>query len=413
MIHGVPKMRNLFVFPRVELIYGLLFVVGCTPPPNEAPVTAAVSVENNEQNLASRISYPNTILELDTTQLNQKPKSAVKAALPLLTLVAEVAPPTVGGTSLQATEVQISGNRAYVGYNVQGETFLGAVEIFDITDTAHPTLVSKAVFTDADVNGLFVTGNDLFLAAATSDASFSKPAALMHMTLVGGKLADSFTRVGLPSYAGTDVAVSGNNVYASSGADNGYVTVLNKSSLAVTGQFALADARGLAVENNTVVAVAGTPGRLIVFDTTISSQTAQYSLSGASIAFSKSTVEVVGGKAFLGMGDGGTQLVCVASGALLGQIARPTVAGLDASVTVTNAVTADKSVLFMANGEAGVYMATSDKAFTSNECDTRTLTMEGKLKFSANQSVNHVTYRSGVLFIASGIGGLKIVSVKD
>lgn len=404
-------MNNNVTF-RLGWIVALLPVAACNPSPNESPTSQVMSVENNEQTLASRITYSNSVLELEAPAGAQKPKQVAKAPLPVLTLVAEVAPPSVGGVTLQATEVQISGNRAYVGYNVRGEAFLGSVEIYDISDTDHPTLVSKAVFSDADVNGLYVTGNDLFMAAATSDASFSKPAALMHVTLAGGKLTETLTRIELPSYAGTDVVVSGNNVYASSGADNGYVTVMSKSDMRVVSKFPLSDARGLAVENDRVVAVAGTPGRLDVLDTTTGTEIAQYSLGGATIAYSKSTVELVGGKAILGFGDGGAQIVCVATGAALGHIAPPTVAGLDASVTVTNSVTADKTTLFMANGEAGVYLATSDKAFTSNDCDPRTLTVEGKLKFSANQSVNHVAYKNDVLFIAAGTGGLKIVSVK-
>jgi len=31
------------------------------------------------------------------------------------------------------------------------------------------------------------------------------------------------------------------------------------------------------------------------------------------------------------------------------------------------------------------------------------------LKFNALQSVNHVAYKHGLLFVASGLGGLKVV----
>jgi hypothetical protein len=37
--------------------------------------------------------------------------------------------------------------------------------------------------------------------------------------------------------------------------------------------------------------------------------------------------------------------------------------------------------------------------------------MLGKLQFGMSQSVNHVAYRSSHLFIAAGLGGLKIVKV--
>ena len=405
-------MNRISIRVSLCLLVVPFIVVACAPPKNEPQKTSGVLLDNNETGLSARISYLNIPLEIEGQAANQKPRLAAKA-LPILTLVAEVVAPIVDAIQLQATEVQIIGNKAYVGYNVRGETFLGAVEVYDISNPTHPTLVSNAIFYDADVNGLYVTGNDVFMAAATRDPRFSKPAALMHMTLAGGKLTNSLSRVELPSYAGTDVVVFGNKVYVTSGAENGYVTVLDKGTLAFANKFALADARALAIENDTVVAVAGTPGRMIVFDAVLSSQKSQFSVSGANTEYAKSTIEVVGGKAILGVGEGGTQVMCVESGTLLGEIAPPVVAGLNSSVTVTNAVTADKSVLFIANGEAGVYLATSDKVLSANHCDALNLTVEGKLKFSGSQSANHVAYRSDILFIATGTGGLKIVSVQN
>jgi hypothetical protein len=41
----------------------------------------------------------------------------------------------------------------------------------------------------------------------------------------------------------------------------------------------------------------------------------------------------------------------------------------------------------------------------------RSAAMLGKLRFGTQESVNHVAYKSNHLFIAAGLGGVKIVKV--
>jgi hypothetical protein len=69
-------------------------------------------------------------------------------------------------------------------------------------------------------------------------------------------------------------------------------------------------------------------------------------------------------------------------------------------------------LLFISNGEAGVYVAQATQPFSATGSEaSQQLTMLGRLRFGNLQSVNHVAYRSGHLFIAAGLGGLKIVKV--
>jgi hypothetical protein len=125
-------------------------------------------------------------------------------------------------------------------------------------------------------------------------------------------------------------------------------------------------------------------------------------------------VELVGGKAFIAAGSGGVQVLSATTGAVVGSVPRPDPAalGLDPSVVVTNAASVDGDLVFISNGEAGVYVAQGSQAFnlTGSEA-AQQLTMLGRLRFGNLQSVNHVAYRSGYLFIAAGLGGLKIVKV--
>ena len=192
--------------------------------------------------------------------------------------------------------------------------------------------------------------------------------------------------------------------------------------MSMVGQFALEDARWVAydVDNGRIVVAQGTPGRISVFqegDFPGGSMTLlnTFPFPGADVPESKSSVEIVGGKAFIAAGPEGVQVMCLDNGQIVGSVPRPDPAalGLDPSVVVTNAVTVDEDLMFISNGEAGVYIAAGAADFASTPCAApQNITMLGHLRFDDLQSVNHVDYENKRLLIAAGLGGLKIVQVK-
>ena len=81
--------------------------------------------------------------------------------------------------------------------------------------------------------------------------------------------------------------------------------------------------------------------------------------------------------------------------------------------SVTNAVDASGQYVYISNGEAGVYVAQASQALENLSGDTPiSLTVLGKLRFSSQQSVNHVAFNGSTLVVASGLGGVKIVTVR-
>ena len=402
-------LLNLGITTWLPVVASLFLFAACFDQQEEERIV----IDNDLGSLSERIEYKDETVAIDTqgvsssASLRKAPADSI-----ILTLVAEVMPPEYDGQVLQATDVTIKGQKAYVSYNMRGETFLGGVDVFDITDITTPELISSAVFIDTDVSGLAELGGTLYLAAATNRPDFISPAILEVVTLNGGLLSDDVSTIDLPSYAGTDVEVAGNYVYVTSGADGGYVTVLSTGSLEQQYAFEVDDARGVSADDQDVGVVAGSPARLLTFNRNTGNLDHDYTLTGATIPFSKSTIEINRSKAILGVGDGGTQIVCLETGTVIEQIPQPIVAGLDESVTVTNAATTYKKTLFMSNGEAGVYVALAGADFDSKDCDVDNLRLAGRFRFDDFQSVNHVTYRSDVLFIAGGLGGLKILTVE-
>jgi hypothetical protein len=151
-----------------------------------------------------------------------------------------------------------------------------------------------------------------------------------------------------------------------------------------------------------------------VFTDGVMSLSTTYSFPGADVAESKSAYEIVGGKAFVAAGPEGVQVLCLDDGEIIGSLARPDPAslGLDPSVVVTNAVTVQDDLLFVSNGEAGVYVAAGAEPFATSGCGAQDIDELGRLRFENLQSANHVVYRDEHLFVAAGLGGLKIVLVE-
>ena len=421
-------MRKLAITLTALVALGHLSCSDASGPGNQA--NDRISIINNTGALASRVTYLNDSIPLDTVGVGYSAPAPLGSA-PIdrssaasqgsfnLSLKAEVTPPSIGGQMLQATSVAIVGNLAVVSYNMVGNPYLGAVDVIDITNKNQPVLRSEALFQNTDVSAVTTSGTNIYLAEATGDTGFAAPAVVEVIHLVGNQLVlTGNQRVGLSSFAGTSVA-TGTRVYATSG-DAGSLFMLDPVSFAVTSSIPLHDARWVAVGGGKVAVVQGTPGRLSVYNESNMSVVGSWTFAGAGVAQAKSQGLLVGGKAFIAAGDSGVQVLSASTGTKVGAVARPNPdsLGLSPAVVVTNSVAIDQDLMFISNGEAGVYLAQGSQIFSSTGPEVQqTITMRGKLRFGSLQSVNHVAYSAGgpgqpgLLIVAAGLGGLKIVQV--
>lgn len=405
---------------------GVFVFVSCvdsTGPGDQA--NDRITIVNDAAALGARVTYFNTPVIVDDTgigyptaptQLGSAPlaRSTAAPAAFSLTLVAEVAPPQVGGQSLQATSVNITGTRAVVSYNMRGNPYMGGIDVYDFSSGA--ILKSQALFNNTDVSAVTTSGQNVFLAEATGDTGFAAPAVFEKMKIVGTSLVlTGNRRMGLTSFAATSVTTSGTRAYLTSG-DAGKLFRIDTASFAIVDSVSLADARWVDVNGGKVVVVqGGSPNGMIrVYNDANLAPLGTYNFTGADIAQSKSTVQVLGGKAIIAAGRGGVQILSASTGKIDGSVARPSPAslGLGDSVVVTNAVAASDSILFISNGEAGVYVAKANQSLATSSSEANlTINVLGKLRFSNLQSVNHVAYVPPYLVIAAGLGGIKLVKV--
>ncbi|MCF6237299.1 MAG: hypothetical protein L3J79_00540, partial [Candidatus Marinimicrobia bacterium] len=371
-----------------------------------------IALENDLQILSSRITYVNEVVELDTSIQDTGLIKASQNPINLV-LIAEVESPTVSGEVLQATDVYVKDNKASVAYNMIGEPFLGAVDVFNVRDEEDPELISSMYFTDSDVNGLAYKNNYLYLTMATDRAEFDSPAVVERVRIRSGVLTDETETFDIPSWAATDVAVSSHHLFVTSGAEGGQVTVIRLSDHEIEFSYPVEDARGVGTDDEEIAIIAGTPARLLTFNYESGELLEEFSLSGANIPFSKSTIEVYRRKAVVALGNGGVQIICLENGEVIEEIPPPVIPDLDESVTVANAATTSGKTLYMSNGEAGVYVAWSRDKFNSRNCEVDDIQMIGSFRFDDLQSVNHVKVKGNYLYVAGGLGGLKILRVVE
>ena len=377
-----------------------------------------ITITNDEAQLDGRVRYVDADVPIVSAAAPEAMAASGRAASPLrafsLRLRAEVSPPTVDGQVVQATAIAMRGDRATVSYNMRGAQYLGAIDVFNISNKSRPKLRSEALFNDTDINSVAIDGGNVYIAAATGDPAYAYPAVLEVIKLRTGKLVlEGNQRTPLTSFAATSVVIPTSTIYVTSG-NTGALTALDQGTLALTGSIDLHDARWVDVAGGKVVVLQGTPGQISVYDEQTLQLLGQYAFTGADIPESKSTVEVVGGKAFIAAGTGGVQILSVNTGAVVGTVPLPDAAalGLDPSVVVTNAVAVDDDLLFISNGEAGVYVAQASQPFDQTGSEQQQqITLLGRLQFADLQSVNHVAFKNNYLIIASGLGGLKTVEI--
>ncbi|MBI5138059.1 MAG: hypothetical protein HZA24_12090 [Nitrospirae bacterium] len=324
---------------------------------------------------------------------------------------------------LQAASVDIKGDSIIVGYNTAGAPRLGGIQVFHMQH-GFPVLTSQALFRDADIHAVSASGGSdqgtaVYAAGAARKDDGAAPAMLERIRLVGQHMVlDGHARMGLPSFATTGVtAVHAGVLYAASG-NTGGLAVIDDAAFSVIDYLPMGDARWLAGGTHTLGLLAGgAPGQggaLVMFD--VGNQGGalarnSFAVAGADVPEAKNTVELAGDTAVVAAGPAGVQVLDLADGALLAELPVPTGVTADPLDSVANAATVDNDVMFVSFGGAGIYAARADRHFTKPGGGAITVDLLGRLDFGDRASANHVAYKADYLYVAAGLGGLKIVRV--
>lgn len=354
-----------------------------------------IILNSDAQSLSKRIEFDNAGV-LDMRAANGG-KASIAGNFPLV-LVAEVAPPSYNGKTLRATHVAVEGNYAYVSYNTEGETYLGAIEVLDVTNPNAPKLVMQAILPDTDVSSVRFDDGKLYIAGARDMdiTKASSPAFVGSMSLSGGMLTNVLQQTTISGKVATDVTSNGTKYYAVSGA-TGVLAQLSKSSQQVEISIPLGDLRALGYNSNKIVVLSGAQG-VKIYDANGLTPITSFATS-TDVAEAKRTIDFIDGKLLVSEGYNGVGVYNLTSGTKLQKLDLPTqLSGVDPADIVSNAVSVNSGRVFVANGGAGLYVYAPE----NNE-----LKLMGSLDLKG--SSNFVISKGEYIFVATGKGGLKII----
>ncbi|WP_153799407.1 hypothetical protein [Foetidibacter luteolus] len=317
-------------------------------------------------------------------------------------LIAEVAPPVYEGSTLKATHVDINGNYAYVSYNTEGEKYLGAVDVFDITTAAKPKLLAEAIFTSADINALVYNNGRLYITGAADkekNSTLTSNAIVGYVNLSGNVPTGDYKIFSVPGFSGTDISFANSKLYVSSGA-NGGLSVIDQATLTTSKYLEQRDLRAVAVSSGGKLSVLSGEKGVSVFNAT--SYTLSTSVNtGTDAAASKRTIDYYNENLLVAGGKNGMVWYNGSTGAKIDDILLPKTppAGIDPNDIVTNAVSNNDGIFLAANGAAGVYLSIPKSATT--------LSLVGSMDLKG--SSNYVKSKGDYIYVATGTGGLKIL----
>ncbi|MEO4005730.1 hypothetical protein [Flavobacterium sp. CAU 1735] len=353
--------------------------------------------------LNQRISFSNSgVLEL--TNGEGKMATAAGSDFPLA-LVAEVNPPSYNGKVLKATHVDINGVYAYVSYNTEGDTYLGAIDVINISNPNNPQLVVQAIFPNSDISAISYNDGFLYIAGASganANSGTTSPAFVAKMPLQNGLLTNNYASTSILGNVTMDIFATSSKYYAVSGY-NGELVRYNKSNNTFEASIPVADLRALGSVNNKIVVLSGTQGVKVYDQNTFALQTSF--ATSQDVADAKRTIDFSDSRVLVSEGYNGLGVYNLTSGAKSQTIAVPTnVAGANQQDIVTNAVSVNNNKAFVANGAAGLYIYNTSGS----------LSLLGSLALNAstpNGSANYVKSSGDYIFVANGNGGLKIIKM--
>lgn len=321
-----------------------------------------------------------------------------------LVLRAEVKPPAYLEQMLKASHVHIDGNRAFVAYNTEGESYLGGIEIYDISNIQKPVLIAQIVVNDADYSALTYHDNKIYLAGATQsaeDKALSSPAIVEVITLENDQVIEESVLLDVMGFTATDVKIDGNKLYITSGT-NGGLSIYDLNSLELLETKMLDDARSIAFDQDQFVVMQGVPARVKTYSTPDGSLLESFTVGGANIPESKSIVDMKDNLIFIPAGSEGLKVIDAKTGQNKLQLPLPEMEDVKPEFMVTNGASVNKGRTFIANGAAGLYVA---------QQQSENIHVLGSVYFNA--STNYVKSKDNIIFVATGTGGLKILEIME
>lgn len=381
--------------------------VSCSEDKKQEQASKDFEIKSNLPQFSTRVKNQQKTLEIDESNaslFNLKVDKILN-----LTLIAEIQPAEIEETKLHANDVFLAGNKLLIAYNYAGETKKGAVSLLDVSNTKKIKILSELQFPDRDINAVAYHSNNLYLAGSWQEES---PSFLTKIKIKKGQFSEKYDDLALAGYAANDIAIENKQIYVTTG-DNSGLHTIDSAALTQKNFKDIADARSVSSnsDKSKIYVLSGQPGELTQIEAKTGNIANTFDLGGAETPEAKSTIKVGKNWAITTLSEAGLKIVCLEDGSTLASIPPPK---SNTKIEIaTNAATINGNILFVAQGEAGVFVYQLISQKNHKTCPTLTPTALGSINFGEKLSANHIVFSKDLLFIADGIGGLKIISVEN
>ena len=379
------------------------------------------------------------------------------------------------GGVLQATHVKVDGKYAFVSYNHKTEPNIGGLVVYEyeVTDgpltTATVTLTQKSsiAMPKSQINAIDLVGDKLYLAGACEEdnvqALFGKTsretdfAFFMVFELNSDRTFKYQEPVvkQLTSFQATSICASGGKVYITTGdgANNthGGLFIYNAADVTFDNSLlGIRHARSVDVDGNNIYLYQANPARITKYNLDCTGEMAVYNETDEALQKdAKSEILAWKDYLFLATNESGLRMVNKSTGALNQALQAPNRDGADwdreEDVTNSMSVNSDpkkkfykeisgntivdkqevvnSDLLLVANGVQGIYWydvmkptivpegGNKDKLWVVSGSVNSILGGRNPDKTSIFGSANYVTSKNNVVFVADGVGGLKVLYI--
>ena len=365
-------------------------------------------------------------------------------------LVAQVSTWKIDDVEVQATHVKISDDGyAFVSYNEKGDPHRGGVVVYKYTITegslenvkVDVDFVDCMLLSDAELSALDYYNGKLYMTGASSNPKFGynegkdgfNYAFFMVMELEPSKKfkpVEPNAIVKLTSFQGTSIRVHNDLIYITTGdgtnGTKGGLYIYNANDYTLVKEITGSEydhARSVDVDDSGIYLMQAGHARVTKFNHDGSDKKVIYNESGESLQKdAKSEIFVWNKYLFVAENESGLRMLDKANGKVNASLERP---GEDAEKHVTNSVcmnsdvkkafdakgkpyTVNSNLLFLANGEMGVYwydIMDKDNKDWIVECNINSILGNPRL------SANFITSKGNIVFVADGLGGLKVLYI--
>jgi hypothetical protein len=198
----------------------LMFLTGCGKfmVADQSPYPAFTVSQNN-----------NTRIKMSTQSLVAiRPFPGVSpnylSSLPTFDNIASVVAPTSISTTndVQATSTVLSGNYAYISYNMSGDEVFGAIDIVNITDPSNPSIEYTYTSSDFEFSDLRIKDNYLLLAGYRKESTTESSSAILMVLDISSKISPVIKKIQeVPGIYATSMDLLDNKVLINTGTTGG------------------------------------------------------------------------------------------------------------------------------------------------------------------------------------------------